>query len=207
MKANSPAPAGSRKRGPESHPAWVDNCSHSDLVEAMAAQIVEQAIEEQGKEAALRSDRRDAALHEAGHVLLHHVEGDRVQSVRIWKNGDWWEGYTNAGTAWEVTTSTDPADDERRARILAAGWAGEAVALGEHMAKGANAHELATARLIAAAAADKRGQAPEPHAGQLIGQVFDVLAARRAAFERIAAALERNRRLDGRQVRAMLARP
>ena len=103
---------------------------------------------------------REAALvHETGHAIVAAHEGLTVRSVSIFsrpvpKAGLVWGGWCiDAGGTWTTGPDTSADDDLRRARIIIAGLAGEA--LTRRDLPGSSIDELALSQLVSLNAAVK----------------------------------------------------
>ena len=109
---------------------------------------------------------RDAALaHETGHAIVAAHEGLTVRSVTIFSRsvpnvGLAWGGWCmDAGGTWTTGPATSADDDLRRARIIIAGLAGEAIA-GQDL-PGSSLDELALSQLVGLNAAAKLDDDPD----------------------------------------------
>ena len=166
--------------------------------------LLRQALAEHG-EAALRSTRRDSAVHEAGHCAVYHAEGEKLRSAAIWPvDGTGWSGITHAGGRWQVNPYTAPQDDLSRARITIAGWAAEVLEQGDDVAAASSLDEIVLFQQIVGAAAHKLGDDPSRLCAEQMGLVAATLAENWTAVQNIANALERRKRLNGAQLKAML---
>lgn len=181
---------------------------HRDIAHVEFRTMLNRAIEMQGAEA-LRCSKRDAAVHEAGHVVVDHVEGEQLHSARIWKEVDGWTGHTNAGEKWEIKPHTPVEHDLRRGRIVIAGWMAELLEQGDRMAQASSLDEIIFFRQINANSAWKMGYTHDAAQGIAIDQmvaVAETLSARWQAVDAIARALERRERLNGTQLKTMARR-
>jgi len=155
---------------------------------------------------AFEAPRWHAAVHEAGHAVIHRLAGDPVRTVHIWREDEGiWSGRTDAGAAWSVTPETQHSEVKRRAHLILAGWAAELVMLGSDMRAGSSLDELAVFRSLATGAAVRDGADPRRLMLAWMDDLLSDLARHRRPLHRVAIHLHRRRRLEGKSLRRLLA--
>jgi hypothetical protein len=173
----------------------------ADLYED-AAYMLRNAIQVQGL-AALTCTREHAARHEAGHVIQHKAEGNRVLSVQVYPRGKDWLGKTNTGKRWRVDHDTDPQADLAQVRILLAGPFAE-YSYCANPAFGAGVDELALARRIASTVAFKLGVDFQALLLKAIADTGQPIARHRSAFDAVTAALLIRKKVKGFELLRLL---
>lgn len=165
---------------------------------------------------------RDAALaHEAGHTIVATHEGLIIESVRIFARsvplfGKSWGGWCAEKDSKEWTTGPDSSADEdlRRARVVIAGLAGEAIAGVDK--PGSSLDELALSQLIGLNAAFKladptlNDEAYSAYAQQfwheqLWRRTLAILCGNQDPFNRLVEHLHQTEIVEGGKLRAVLA--
>jgi hypothetical protein len=164
---------------------------------------------------------RDAALaHEAGHTIVAAHEGLTVRRVSIFSRlvsgVELWGGRCmDAGGTWTTGPVTSADDDLRRARMIIAGLAGEAITGQDR--PGSSLDELALSQLVGRNAAaklddnpDRSDQEYDAYAQRLWNeQVWNVtlaiLDANREPFLQIVQHLHRKERVQGARLSQILA--
>jgi len=169
---------------------------------ADAADMLRAAIQFQGV-AALVSTREHAARHEAGHTILHKVEGNRVLSVEVYPRGKDWLGKTNTGKRWRVDHDTDPQADLAQIRVLLAGPFSEYWYCA-NPAYGAGVDELALARRIASTVAFKLGVDFQALLLNAIADTWHTIARHRSAFDAVTATLLIRKKVKGFELLRLL---
>jgi hypothetical protein len=204
---NSPRPLASLPRG-----------TPPELVAAIEG-AARRAFQEHGS-AAFAASREAAIFHEVGHTIVGTHEGVIWKSVRIFSReaplvGTVWGGWCAADERWTTDTDTSADDDLRRARIIIAGLAGEALT---GMDKpGSSLDELALSQLIGINAGVKLGDptlADAAHSAfvqklwheQVWRVTISILRANHGPFFQLAEHLNQYERIKGGKLRKLLAK-
>jgi len=163
---------------------------------------------------------REAALvHEAGHAIVAAHEGLAIRSVRVFSHAgpgvELWGGLCTEADGWRTGPDTTADDDLRRARVIIAGLAGEAITGKDK--PGSSLDELALSQMVGLNAAvkldaDQGRSAVEYEAfakalwhEQVWGVAVAILYANQGAFLQIVQHLHQKQRLQGSRLRQVLA--
>lgn len=141
--------------------------------------------------------RRRAALHEAGHAISHRAHGIRVKSVKVFKDGPHWLGWTTTEKQPNVTLDTDHRDDVSVASGLMCGHMAEML----HAAPvppGHNLDEIGRALHVLSIMMEK-GELMDPYQ-----YPRDLLERNRAALIGLADNLMLTRKISGPRLRYLL---
>lgn len=155
--------------------------------------------------------RAQAAAHEAGHVLVAHVLGERIKGARIARQDDHgcarWIGcaqYEAAHGMQLVHAATNPELVLRSAAMNLAGFAGEEFAGLSHRASSVDERYKATA--YCTAVAEAHGFELDGVASAVHAYCIEVLTRNRPAFDVVRGHLYRSKRLHSHEAARMLAR-
>jgi len=194
-------------------PAWgrlkgVDNLR--DVSADLQEHIARAAIDARLQFGTDPCTRAQAAAHEAGHVLVEHALGERVEGARIARHDEHgyvrWLGcnqYEAAhGRRW-VHASDNPELVLRSAAISLAGFAGEDFAGLSHPASSIDERSRAT--VCCSAVAKTYGLEVEDVASRVGAYCLDVFTRNRTAFDVVRGHLYRTKRLNRSEAVRMLA--
>ena len=170
--------------------------------------------------AAFMMPREAAVAHETGHAIIAAHEGLTVRSVTVFSRsvpniGVVWGGWCmDGGGPWTTGPDSSAADDLRRARIIVAGLAGEAVTRQD--LPGSSIDELALSQLIGLNAAvkldDDPGRTDEEYAAyaqrlwneQVWKVAIAILLANHEPFNSLAQCLAEKEKVKGPRLRHVL---
>ena len=168
--------------------------------------------------AAFMMPREAAVVHETGHAIVAAHEGLTVRSVSVYSRsvpnvGVVWGGWCNGGGPWTSGPDSSAADDLRRARIIVAGLAGEAVTRRD--LPGSSLDELALSQMIGLNAASKlypgglSDEDYDAYAQQLWNEqvwkvALEILFANQEPFNRLAQFLAEKEKVKGPRLRNVL---
>lgn len=154
--------------------------------------------------------RRQAAAHEAGHVVVAWALGETILGARITHTQVaagrtvWLGRNSRSGAPTEAfTVACQPDEAFRAAAVNLAGFAGETQAKLSHPASSLD--ERLKAQILCEALDDHRCEPLGTHACALDAFVFDVLAKNRLPFDSIRGHLAARRFLTARDAARMLA--
>jgi hypothetical protein len=104
-----------------------------------------------------------AAAHEAGHAIIHALQGFVPTSVKIWPanaNGrTYWKGLTDGAPPWRLNTNTAKLTELfEQASLQIAGWCAETLFDAEHFKRASSLDEVVMAKMIGAAIEARTGR-------------------------------------------------
>jgi hypothetical protein len=158
---------------------------------------------------AFEAPKSSAAIHEAGHVCVHTVHGDRVTETSIRQHeGGGWLGYTQCpDSAFSCPgQSAAPEIQLKAARNLYAGLCAEQM-FDPDFREGSSIDEWAMSQLFGMVAAQGLGANPETYWNREVHEhVVQVLRQHRAVVVDIANHLMHSHELSGRSLDELCAR-
>lgn len=163
--------------------------------------------------AAFRQDKDSTATHEAGHVVIVHLEGYAITSARIWttpgKIPTEWVGLTewDSGPVSPLTPRTEPQILLRVAKMVMAGYMAEHVLESENVRAGSSLDEKLIAKALVSFASRVRGVDPHAALTEIEGSVCATLRSHERILRKIAHAIARRAPypLEGRRLKALTA--
>jgi hypothetical protein len=182
----------------------------------IAAEIVRRGVAEQGNDA-LGSEREDACAHEAGHVILAAAVGIELRSACIHRAKldpqftrttgikTFWAGFTDAGDGMAITLESHIEADLVHAANMLAGFTAEMCLRHDRVRLSSSAAERATARMIADNIAVKTGDDPQALLTDVLLFLRDIFTKNEIALRAVARALDRDRRVSGDRLKALVA--
>ena len=170
-----------------------------DLLETLQ-EMVALAVAVQGPEA-LAMPISAAAVHEAGHCVIHALEGAppyrvRIKRVLLDDGSTAWLGLTSGRDFWRVDPCTEPEDDLRRP-------VGRPRPSLSHFGWRQVSMSFCSSEIVRTAASEV-GRTPEALLAEQIGVVSSALQQHERQVHAIARALRLHRTLQGAQLARLL---
>ena len=165
---------------------------------ARAESLINRAVEREGIKA-LACSRRAAAHHEAGHAVVHALDGHAVEYVKVKRKQHprtglvLWLGFTQVRQPWSATFDTTPEDDLANLAHVAAGFCAEVLFEGPDFALCSSLDEMLMVGNIAAMIAHKTDREPAQVFQAAVLSVLADLHQHAAHVRAIADLLQRDR--------------
>jgi len=167
---------------------------------------MEEAFIRQG-DSAFEMTKPAACLQEAGHCIVYAAMGFSVSSVRVWRDpasGNW-RGETASDAVWAVSPETPPEDDLRQVKCLMAGALSGNLFSPNTYRAGTALDKLTAAQLIVSGIAAKQSRTPKEVWESTADSVKAILRANSEVVRKLFIVLERERRVKGQRLAALLA--
>jgi len=167
-------------------------------------ELARAAFKAQGARA-FESSLRAAALHEAGHAVVHAALGQTVTRLRVRRRSGHWCGLTTAGDPWRCGPATTAAEDSDHAIIVLAGVLSEMMFDDDDFRLGSSLDEIALFNALCSNIAVKTGTEIVVVQAGIIVRAAKILRSNEAIVRRLAQKLEWHRTLRDREFAPLLA--
>lgn len=189
----------------------VIKVQESPEIGEIALRFIRDAYRKQG-ERAFENTKKATAYHEAGHAIIHALEGSPLEHVRIARIKSkaafpGWYGYTRPVSRECIGTSpaTSPAQDLRHARHLIAGYVAEEVFQADDLRAGSSLDERIAFLAAISNASRKLDLDPNALANEILEDVRSALRSNARAALLLAETLMSRRFVHGKWLAGILS--